>query len=71
MKCIKYEIAKRYLDEACKLIGSNGGAMLKARFAQEPTLHLVVSTKPRDEEKIWRTNDESIHSAGTSDQNSR
>lgn len=33
---ISFEIARKYLHEACAGLGSNGGLMLKSKFDQEP-----------------------------------
>ena len=41
MKYIEYDIAERYLHEACQYIGSNGGLMLKCEFREEPTIEIV------------------------------
>lgn len=41
MKYIEYDIAERYLHEACRYIGSNGGLMLKCEFKEEPTIEIV------------------------------
>ena len=41
MKYIEYDIAERYLHEACRYIGSNGGLMIKCEFNEEPTIEIV------------------------------
>ncbi len=48
MKYIAYDIAERYLSEACSYMGSNGGMMTKIRFAQEPTIE-IIETSSEDE----------------------
>ena len=34
-------IAERYLHEACRYIGSNGGLILKCEFRETPTIEIV------------------------------
>ena len=34
---IDFEVAREYLHKACASIGSNGGAMLKIKFDEQPT----------------------------------
>ena len=41
MKYIAYDIAERYLKEACEYVGSNGGIYLKVKFKEEPTIEIV------------------------------
>ena len=38
---IDFEVARKYLHEACAGLGSNGGLMLKIKFDQEPTADVV------------------------------
>ncbi len=50
MKYIAYDIAERYLREACSYMGSNGGMMLKIRFANEPTIEITTESDENDDE---------------------
>lgn len=38
---ISFEIARKYLHEACAGLGSNGGLMLKIKFDQEPKADVI------------------------------
>lgn len=38
---INFEIARKYLHEACSGLGSNGGLMLKIKFDQEPKADVI------------------------------
>ena len=38
---IDFEVARKYLHEACAGLGSNGGLMLKIKFDQEPKVDVV------------------------------
>lgn len=38
---IDFEIARKYLHEACAGLGSNGGLMLKIKFDEEPKADVV------------------------------
>ena len=38
---IDFEVARKYLHEACAGLGSNGGLMLKIKFNQEPKADVV------------------------------
>lgn len=42
---IDFEVARKYLHEACAGLGSNGGLMLKIKFDQEPKADVVSKEK--------------------------
>lgn len=48
MEYIDFEVARKYLHEACAGLGSNGGLMLKIKFDQEPKADVVEVTRCKD-----------------------
>lgn len=45
---IDFEVARKYLHEACAGLGSNGGLMLKIKFDQEPKADVVEVCRCKD-----------------------